>query len=287
MEKSYLVAEHCFTVQAPETVFECMSQYEPFLTEKALPEVFKLSICQTSVKFEDFIEDYRQVDKGFFIVFGHTKEKEHVFLFYLGDELESWIICSEDFSLGTLFLFGKATKFSVNNCLMALFAFATAPLNTLFFHSAVISYKGRGYMFLGKSGTGKSTHARLWLQHIKGTELVNDDNPVVRINDEGEVFVYGSPWSGKTPCYRNVNYPLGGIVKLRQSPYNKIQRVKGIDAYMVIRRSAASMRWIKTIADGLHASENHIAKATPIWLLECLPDEAAARLCQSEIAYEG
>ena len=110
---------------------------------------------------------------------------------------------------------------------------------------------------------------------------------MVRINDEGEVFVYGSPWSGKTPCYRNVNYPLGGIVKLRQSPYNKIQRVKGIDAYMVIRRSAASMRWIKTIADGLHASENHIAKATPIWLLECLPDEAAARLCQSEIAYEG
>jgi hypothetical protein len=110
---------------------------------------------------------------------------------------------------------------------------------------------------------------------------------VVRINDEGEVFVYGSPWSGKTPCYRNVKYPLGGFVLLSQSPYNKIQRMRGIKAFLVIKRSAASMRWIKTIADGLHISENHIAKVTPIWFLECLPDEAAARLCMSEIAYEG
>jgi hypothetical protein len=287
MKKSYLVAEHCFTIQAPETVFECMSQYEPFLTVEAFPEVFKLSICQTSFKFEDFTEDYRQIDDGFTIVFGHTKEREHVFQYYLGDQLESWIRCSEDLSNGTLYLYGKAIKFSINNGLMTLFAFATSTMRTLFFHSAVVSYKGRGYMFLGKSGTGKSTHARLWLQHIEGAELVNDDNPVVRIKDNGKVYVYGSPWSGKTPCYRNVQYPVGGIVKLKQSQYNKIQRVKGIDAYMVIKRSAASMRWIKTIADGLHISENHIAKVTPIWFLECLPDEAAARLCQSEIAYEG
>ncbi len=83
-------------------------------------------------------------------------------------------------------------------------------------------------MFLGPSGTGKSTHASLWLENVEGTELVNDDNPVVRILDDGSIKVYGSPWSGKTPCYLNVNYPLGGIVNLIQASHNKISRLGGI-----------------------------------------------------------
>lgn len=104
----------------------------------------------------------------------------------------------------------------------ALFALSTADKGTVLFHAAVVSHEGRGYMFLGPSGTGKSTHASLWLKYIDGTELVNDDNPVVRITDDGQATVFGSPWSGKTPCYRHVSYPLGGIVMLSQAPYNKI-----------------------------------------------------------------
>lgn len=287
MEKSYRVAEHCFTIQASETVFGCMSQYAPFITDMPSSEVFKLTICETPDLFDDFTEDNRQNSEGYSIIFGHTKEKALVFQFILGDQIESWIICSEDLSKGTLFLYGRATKFSVNNALMTMFAFATAPLNTLFFHSSVVSYQGRAYMFLGKSGTGKSTHTQLWLKHIEGTELVNDDNPAVRICENGDVCVFGTPWSGKTPCYRNVKYPIGGIVRLKQAPYNKIQRVRGMSAFMLIRKSAASMRWVRTIADGLHATENEMARRIPVWFLECLPDEAAARLCQSEIAHEG
>lgn len=89
----------------------------------------------------------------------------------------------------------------------ALFALSTDDKGTVLFHAAVVSHEGRGYMFLGPSGTGKSTHASLWLKYIDGTELVNDDNPVVRITDDGQATVFGSPWSGKTPCYRHVSYP--------------------------------------------------------------------------------
>src|SRR5690606_24548491 len=70
-------------------------------------------------------------------------------------------------------------------------------------HASVVSCAGKAYAFLGKSGTGKSTHSRLWLRHIAGTELLNDDNPAIRIEPDGRVFVYGTPWSGKTPCYKN------------------------------------------------------------------------------------
>jgi hypothetical protein len=137
-------------------------------------------------------------------------------------------------------------------------------------------------MFLGKSGTGKSTHAGLWVKHIEGAVLMNDDNPVVRISD-GKATVYGSPWSGKTPCYRNVSSPLGGIVLLSQAPYNKIQRLEGLEAYVALMSSISGKRWDKGIADGLYQTENYLTSHVPMWHLECLPDEEAAIVCQTTI----
>ena len=112
---------------------------------------------------------------------------------------------------------------------------------------------------------------------------MNDDNPVVRIGDDGSAMVYGSPWSGKTPCYRNVSCPLGGIVVLSQAPYNKIQRLKGISAYVALMESISGKRWDERVADGLHQTENALASNVPVWHLDCLPDEAAAKLCQSAV----
>ena len=161
---------------------------------------------------------------------------------------------------------------------MVMYALATANKRTALFHSSVVSCQGLAYMFLGHSGTGKSTHSSLWLKYIEGTELVNDDNPVVRISDDNEIRVYGTPWSGKTPCYRNVSYPLGGIVKLSQAPYNKMQRLKGVKAYATVVPSISGKRWDSQMANGLHETEELLARLVPIWHLDCLPDEAAARL---------
>ena len=121
---------------------------------------------------------------------------------------------------------GAATqRFGLDNSLMVLFAFATARLGTLEMHASVVSNGGKAYMFLGRSGTGKSTHSRLWLENVPGTELVNDDNPVMRVQDDGRVLVYGSPWSGKTPCYRNMSLPAGAVVRISRAPENRITRL--------------------------------------------------------------
>ena len=170
-------------------------------------------------------------------------------------------------------------EFALSNALMVLYALRTASLQTALFHAAVIGHGGRGYLFLGRSGTGKSTHARLWLKHIPGSELVNDDNPVVRVDADGIIRVYGSPWSGKTPCYKNMSLPVGGFLQLAQAPYNKIRRLRGIEAYAVLVPSISGKRWDRAIADGLHWTENALASRVPVWHLDCLPDEAAARLC--------
>lgn len=178
--------------------------------------------------------------------------------------------------------------FAVNNSLMVLYSLATADKLTALFHAAVIRHEDRGYLFLGKSGTGKSTHARLWLQYIKGSTLLNDDNPIVRLfnADGGKISakVYGSPWSGKTPCYKNEVVDIGGFVLLSQAPYNKIFSLKGVAAYAALVPCISGMRWNKEIANGIHQTENALATNVPVWHLECLPDETAAKLCQETIA---
>ena len=172
----------------------------------------------------------------------------------------------------------------VDTAAMLSYALCTVEARTLLFHASVVVREGKGYLFLGRSGTGKSTHSQQWLQAFDDARLLNDDNPVVRIID-GVARVYGSPWSGKTPCYRNVVYPVGGIVKLDQAPYNEIKRLKGVRAYAAVVPSISGKRWDKRLAEGLHETENLLAQYVPVWHLDCLPDEAAARLSCNTCAH--
>jgi hypothetical protein len=233
----------------------------------------------SNVQNDNFSEDVY-----FDIICGKTADGQPVFEFRWLDETAGWLVCSADYREGRLIISAHQsnTKFALDNALMVLYALATAEKGTALFHAAVVSHQGKGYMFLGPSGTGKSTHARLWLKYIEGAALVNDDNPVVRVEGE-QAVVYGSPWSGKTPCYRNVSYPLGAIVLLSQAPYNKIRRLSGIHAYVALIESISGKRWDERIADGLHRTEDALVAQVPVWHLECLPDEEAARLCQLNI----
>ena len=183
---------------------------------------------------------------------------------------------------------GLALAAAVNNAVMLMYAFYTSCMDTLLIHAAAVSCRDRngdglkGYVFLGRSGTGKSTHSRLWLKNIEDCELMNDDNPVLRITPKG-VMVYGSPWSGKTPCYKNVVLPLGGIVRLMQAPQNEIKRLGGIEAYAALVPSASSMKWKRELADGQHRTFGSIIEKVPVYLLKCLPDNEAAFLCHETI----
>ncbi len=282
MKLYYIVAEHLFCVEADECIIKLLSNYEPFRTERSNDALFSLTVTDGGPI--PYIEELSQDEEGQDIVCGHTEQGDAVFEFRFGGRTAGWLVCSAGYKQGTLYLSGFQAKGAVDNALIIQFAMASACLNTALFHSAVVSFEGKGYMFLGKSGTGKSTHASLWRKHINGVELMNDDNPAVRIKPDGTTVVYGTPWSGKTPCYKNVSAPLGGIVLLSQAPYNKITRLNGIGAYAAIVPSISGKRWDSRIADGLHETENTLAGNIPVWHLDCLPDADAARLCKETIA---
>ena len=281
-KRYYIVAEHLFCVEARESILAQLSNYEPFRTEQSNDALFSLTV--TDGEPIQYIEELAQDDEGQDIICGHTEQGNPVFEFRFGGRTAGWLDCAAGYREGTLYLSGFQSKAAVDNALMILFAMASACLNTVLFHAAAVSLGGKGYMFLGKSGTGKSTHARLWIQNLQGVELMNDDNPAVRIMDDGTAIVYGTPWSGKTPCYRNVSAPLGGIVLLSQAPFNRITRLNGIGAYAAVVASISGKRWDSRIADGLHVTENALATYIPMWHLDCLPDADAANLCKDTIA---
>ena len=280
MRKHYTVAGHGFIVDAEDSVFTEMKQYQPFMDDEDSNTLFSLRIQKSDTPII-YRECHRQEDEGASMICGETPDGKTVLEFQIRNEVMGRLVCNHDFTEGDVYYTGRRF-YVVNNSLMMMYTFITSDKLTTLFHSSVVSYQGKAYMFLGKSGTGKSTHSQLWLKHIEGTELVNDDNPVVRII-EGEARVYGSPWSGKTPCYRNVNYPIGGIVKLKQAPHNKIRRMKPVEAYVALAMSISGMRWKKQMGDGLHQTENQLTATVPVWHLSCRPDQEAAEICSKTI----
>ncbi len=163
------------------------------------------------------------------------------------------------------------------------FCVATVPYNTLAIHSSVIIYKERAVLFLGESGTGKSTHTQLWIKTIKDCELLNDDSPIVRIL-EGIPVCYGSPWSGKGRCYRNESYPIGAIVRLKRSLRNHIRLLNKIEAFSALYPSCPPSFSIDSeLTDQVCNTLSLLIEKVPVYQLDCRPDAEAAQLSCSTI----
>ena len=118
-----------------------------------------------------------------------------------------------------------------NAVIHTLLAEALTEYDVLLMHGSDLCMDGEAYIFTAKSGTGKSTHARLW-REVFGDRvwMVNDDKPMLKVAEEG-VTVYGSPWKGKHGLGRNASAPLKAIVKLERDAENRITPLSAADAY--------------------------------------------------------
>ena len=97
--------------------------------------------------------------------------------------------------------------------------------NTILFHGSCIEVDGKAYLFTAKSGTGKSTHTRLWRELLgERAVMINDDKPLIRITDEG-VTVFGTPYNGKHRLGSNSSAPLKAVCILERSEKNEIAKV--------------------------------------------------------------
>ena len=102
---------------------------------------------------------------------------------------------------------------------------------------------------------------------------------IIRILDDGQPYIYGSPWSGKTPCYRNRRARLGAVTRIDRAPQNSIERLKPIQAFASLLPACSSMKWDPAIYRNLCDAVTRVIETTPVYTLHCLPDEEAARVC--------
>ncbi len=288
MTRYFSVADHCFFIKGEDNLplWNAIDNYLPFQTE---PEdcLFGLELFtdwveydKTAVYFQNGTDEEQRLDlysvpEGWLVEMAPRKDME----------ICAKMLFSRDFSSGKVYLKGNLAqqRFALDNSAMVLFAFATASLGTLEMHASVVSNSGKAYLFIAKSGTGKSTHSRLWIENVPGSKLVNDDNPVIRVAEDGSVKVYGSPWSGKTPCYRNVCFPAGALVRINRAPENRIHRLPLLQAYASVAASCSGFRAEKSVADGLHATLSAVVSKVPCYILDCLPDAQAAIICSDNV----
>ena len=195
------------------------------------------------------------------------------------------LITNKDFSECRCALNGNYNMrcFGLNNALMLIFAFAGSKIDTLLIHASLVRQNGYGYAFIAKSGTGKSTQVSMWLRYLKGCDLMNDDNPIVRIID-GEAYIYGSPWSGKTPCYRNVKAKLGAITRIDRAEKNWVEHLPPIEAFASLLPSCSSMKWDQDIFNNICNTITKLVEKGNIFTLHCLPNKEAAEVCNQAIA---
>lgn len=289
--KFYTVAEHSFriTMAKDESVWQEMGPaYSPF---ERLPEtevLFKL-------KVGNFVSPK---ERALILKDTNLREEEtklnvyrtaHGYLFEIhissSSKLSSRLHISNDLQTAQLNLSGNnLQRLSVfNRALMICYMLSTASRDTLLIHASAVINQGKAYLFQGRSGTGKSTHSNIWIHGISGTKHLNDDHPIIRIDPQGNTIAYGSPWSGKIPCYHNESALIGAFVRIKQAPANTIRVLSPIEAYASLFTSCAGFSWEKALANGKDRTLQNIITRVPCLFLECLPNLAAARLCSSVV----
>ena len=147
--------------------------------------------------------------------------------------------------------------------------------NILLFHGSGISVDGEGFLFTAHSGTGKSTHTRLWRQVFGDRAImVNDDKPFLEIKPDG-VWLHGSPWSGKHGLDSNVCVPLKGLCILERDKENTIRSATIEEALPMLHKQA-----YEPLAEDSHSAYlalvDALSQQVPLWKLFCNKEPKAA-----------
>ena len=157
-----------------------------------------------------------------------------------------------------------------------LFSARAAKEGVLLFHSSAVMVDGEAYLFAAPSGTGKSTHTRLW-HKVYGDKvtIINDDKPFLRVK-EGKCMVYGSPWNGKHQLDNNIKAPVKAICFLEQSAENSIRCIQASEAFpLLCRQTYFSDK--RRVSEAILNSLRCVMKC-PMYLLKCNISEEAARM---------
>lgn len=148
-------------------------------------------------------------------------------------------------------------------------------------HSSLVDIHGKGIMFLGPSGIGKTTQAELWMKY-RDAEIINGD--MVFVKQESDRFLgCGSPWHGSSPYCLNKQVPLSALIVLKQSNGNSIRRLTGFEMVSSVMSSVFFPTWYKEGHEAVCKTFDALLRSVPVYELSCRPDEEAVRLVEETV----
>ena len=148
-------------------------------------------------------------------------------------------------------------------------------------HASLVEKDGFGVIFLGPSGMGKSTQAKLWEKYLDADFIIGDRPGLRKI--DGKWIGFGMPWDGKDGIHRQTNVPVRALVWLEQAMENHISAMNPVEAMTVMLKQAMMPVWDDMAMNGATALMGALAQELPMYHLRCLPDEAAVRLTYETI----
>ncbi len=199
---------------------------------------------------------------------------------YLSEDQESptdleVAVTDEEFYAEKALSEGFSDGYIENICLYRAICRQLPTLNRMLLHAAVLEYEGNGYAFLGRSGTGKSTHTGLWLKRLKGARIVNGDKPILEYK-KGEFIAYGTPWMGKEGLGCNASVPLKGLCFLEQAKENEVVKLTPAEAAARVFAQILIPEDADNAARTLELTDKLVTEI-PCYLLKCTISEEAVQ----------
>ncbi len=294
---TYRIGGHIIVLHAPESLLrQLLPSFTPFIVDsndnsheaEATMQMYLDNNTAAEESDNDRIRRFvRDLDTGNGITrVERYSDGGYRFLIHSADGQECALLTSSaDFTQCHCTLLARTDiwqSFALNNTMMLSYAFSTAAQETLLLHASVVRYQGKAYAFTAPSGTGKSTQVANWLRAIDGCDLINDDNPIIRMID-GKPVLYGSPWSGKTPCYRNVEAPLGAVIKIERADSDYTTPLSPLQAFSTLITACSSMKWDEDIHDKTCQTISAIVGSTKMMTLHCTPHTSSAIVCKNAL----
>ena len=173
-------------------------------------------------------------------------------------------------------------EFPLINATDQAMRFALLHYNGFMIHASAIAYQGSGILFSAPSGTGKTTHTKLWEQFDPSAFILNDDSPIIRFMEDGKAYACGCPWAGASGEGKNVIVPLKAIVFLQQAPENEIVRLQTLPALQWLLGSVTKPV-DRGLMDKLFTLIHLLLSETPCYILKCRPDLDAVETVRKEL----
>jgi len=196
--------------------------------------------------------------------------------------VEWQMISSKDFSQSTIYMTQEVESLSIFSWLIKL-AFGQAVIfkKGMLVHASVIALGNLGIVFLDENGNG--IHGQQWLRQIPGSRLLNDDNPLIQIGQQGDVSIHATPWGGNSSCYIPDQKQLKVLVRLKKGLVNQLTWVAGKEAFIALIPSVVVLRWNRVAYNLMLDSLEYILGQVDLGIYSCLPNAEAATYCYQEI----